>query len=404
MKKTFRAGMIQWNRIDLRFPLNDLQEIFCRNSLISLFKNTGRMRFIFSTLICCLLLQVLACGQNSNKLDSKNNDSSNFVQQTIELIDTTLVKMEFPEEVGIEYQSYRVRDKKLPKTKTLGNIQLKLKDGNYVVYENMKGYLCEELIPNVVKFQEPNEKIEFYDNIGRTLLKTLDFTDNPYLKAGITNLQIGYPDQEYYHPLGNHNIELVREKSTEYFTGNKIYQSKHNYVAIAYFLIGATVESKMNKYENTVFIYDKTGKKINAAKINHAIEQMIVSDDGRYLCFTYGGGANGDVTSPENEVATIYDMATKKYIMELKALDDTYVGEFEEIAPFILSTGVVSTGNRAIFYANNVLIDLNKKMMYSKVFESDQENTNFWGESNNLFVENPYSKPLRNQFFKQQKL
>jgi hypothetical protein len=74
MKKTFRASMVQLKHNYLRLPINDLQEIFCRSSILSLFKNTRCMRFTFSTLICCLILQVLACGQGAKAESSARSN------------------------------------------------------------------------------------------------------------------------------------------------------------------------------------------------------------------------------------------------------------------------------------------------------------------------------------------
>ena len=328
---------------------------------------------IFLITYAFLMLQVVACGQEKKVVINSTN-AKEKQKQTI--IDSGLVKIDFPEVIPIEYQSYRSRDIMLPKTKNIGNTQLFFKDGNYVIYNNCDGYTHTEIIPNVILLDKTGKGIEFYDKEGRNLLKKLDYSDNPYLKKGIDNLTVGFPDMEYYHFIGNDDIGLVKEKTTQYFTDFRIFYSKHNFVAIAYSLIGATEENRINKYEYTVCLYNKEGKKVNEVKINHAIEEMIVSDDGRYLCLTYGGGGNGDVISPETNVFTIYDIKERGYIMEEKAFGSSlyyHIGGIDEVAPNFISTGHYSSLQSDRFYAKDMIIDLTSRVKYSKEYYSRNE-------------------------------
>jgi hypothetical protein len=327
-------------------------------------------KHILMSWVFCSMLQVVACGQEKAQSNQKNDTSTPVTKDVPNPQDSGLVKIDFPKDVPIEYQSYRIRDTKLSKTKSIGNTQLYLKDGEYVIYDNRKGYTHREIIPNVIS--TPNG-IEFYNENGRNFIKNLDYSDNPYLKMELKNIEVGFPEQEYYHMISNHNIQLIKEKSTHFFTESRVYTSKHNFVAVAYSLIGATKENMINKYEYTVLLYDNAGGKVNEVKINHSIEQMIISDNGRYLCFTYGGGGNGDVTSPESAKFTIYDTQTKTYILEISNnQDDAYLGGIEEIAPNLFSTGIVAKPFNETFYGIDIFIDTEKRNKYTLLHNSKE--------------------------------
>lgn len=346
------------------------------------------------------MLQMVACGQEkTQKQEQKINKSDNSVNQS----DIGLVKVDFPNEVSMEYRDYRMKDKVLPKIKTIGNYRLNLKYGRYVIYDNKNGYTHEELINNVLSINgdgklDEQPRIEIFDTVGRNHIKTLDYSDNPYLKMGLTNIQKGYPDFEYYKMLHIETLDKVKEQTTQYFTFYRLFPATKNYFSIGYCLMGATEDNFINKVEYTIFTYNDKGVLLHTNNIQHDIEKLLVLNNGKFLCYTYGN--NTDVTAIGIEKFKLYDIQKKIDVLEFTDnFPDFKLGGFEEISPNIISTGIYSRNNGSKFFGNNIFIDTELRKVFNKIYTVESE----LNDKSRQICNNGYYEYFNTELFNQTK-
>lgn len=234
---------------------------------------------------------------------------------------------------------------------------------------------------SVIKYSNNKLKeLVFYDTINKTIIKTIDITENnPYYKklkmdnsvktqqrtnlykvneVSLNSIILPADRKHYDRKIGEEDIIVSHAIIQE-----NIYEKSKNKVAVSYSL-GLMQDNYTVGVTSEIYIYDKQGNKVNSINNNLNINRLALTKDGDYLSFSYGAGDEyGSLLSMGYR---IYDLKQNKLIVDNKAETSTSsTGFYSPVEDLLIVT--LNAFRQQTF----IVYDFEKNKIYTRVFGKD---------------------------------
>lgn len=350
-----------------------------------------------------LFLPVLASGCSGPKGESQNSKwRTNAINENTRsqsyLSDPVIVHDSIP----FRFLPFAERVKRSEPFHQYGDLKLKrIQPMSYAYQHEKKGVVIREYYTGVLLWYSTNKpysqplKIEFYDPAKR-LISSLDIKAmSPYSPDKYNIIDYGYPNRESISDPEDPDFDCIFDdlpKPDGYIVLNDAHVSPTGYVVAEHQLVGIT-DHVIVSWEETLVIYNLSGKVVNRITIPHDTRYPFVSSDGNFLALTYGGNSGDNPFDRCSAHFQIYDLRNNDLIINQKSKAyENYTRAVErEKADFLfLGYGIKSKYETIDFF------DLKNRIKYTRTFIPEE-----WLEVTNDFT--TYAEMMKKYPFIQEK-